>query len=106
MSNLEVSNLIFNTKNKCNSASNIMLLCIKNLFDLSNRGIYEKCILGVLGQKSPKMAIVLRTTLRLITHKLLDLNFSKNKSDLTGLYRKMNNFDLKFLKNLKKIRVF
>ena len=49
--------------------------------------------------------VPLRTTLRLITHKPLDLNFRKNKSDLTGVYRKMNNFDLKFLKNVKKFRV-
>ena len=50
--------------------------------------------------------VPLCTTLGLITHKLMDLNFSKNKSDLTGLCRKMNNFDFKFLKNVKKIRVF
>ena len=49
--------------------------------------------------------VPLCTTLGLITHKLMDLNFSKNKSDLTGLCRKMNNFDFKFLKNVKKIRV-
>ena len=49
--------------------------------------------------------VPLRTTLRLITHKLLDLNFSKNKSDLTGLCRKMNNLILILWKMWKKIRV-
>ena len=36
----------------------------------------------------------------------MDLNLSKNKSDLTGLCRKMNNFDFKFLKNVKEISDF
>ena len=50
--------------------------------------------------------VPLRTTLGFLTHKLMTLKFNKNKSDPTGACEFLNNFDLKFLKNLKKIRVF
>ena len=54
-----------------------------------------------------KILLLPRTTsLGFFAHSLMGLKVSKNKVDPTGACEFLNNFDLKFLKNLKKCSTF